>query len=467
MTETVEHGVPFTRAQSAAIVVPRQRTGTQRIVQRDNLEAIAQHMFSLMLRNISSYGFQFTDPANPGSFSRPGCVIAAPFYPADTPGADQDYVFNWTRDAALAAMEIAEAGMARRPGSGVQTLIDYVNFAKLCQDSATPTIAHACYTVAGESRPWTEQADGPALQTLAVLHAYPQLDQPAQGIASEVIARNLDYLISTRYEPTVNLWEEKSGYSFFARAVQLRCLREISSNTFGIRVPEAAGDAIGWLEYALQGHWDGTRYLSMLAPSDSGPVPVADDYDPNIDIVMACVYGAVPCTDTRLLATAGQLRWQWADTGSPTFYHVNVSDQAHGLGPMTGRYPGDTYDGDLSDPVPGGHPWPLSTCNFAELYYRLADEVRRTRSLPYDDLSSEFFGQIGIGPDTDPDQAVTALDSAGDSMLQAVIFHSDDLQLSEQFDGTSGYEKSVRNLTWSYAAFLSAVRARTGRNVEG
>ncbi len=30
----------------------------------------------------------------------------------------------------------------------------------------------------------------------------------------------------------------------------------------------------------------------------------------------------------------------------------------------------------------------------------------------------------------------------------------------EQFDATTGYEKSVSNLSWSYAAFLSAVRAR-------
>jgi GH15 family glucan-1,4-alpha-glucosidase len=39
---------------------------------------------------------------------------------------------------------------------------------------------------------------------------------------------------------------------------------------------------------------------------------------------------------------------------------------------------------------------------------------------------------------------------------------SDHLELSEQYDGTSGYERSVRDLTWSYAAFLSAVRAKTG-----
>jgi glucoamylase len=48
-------------------------------------------------------------------------------------------------------------------------------------------------------------------------------------------------------------------------------------------------------------------------------------------------------------------------------------------------------------------------------------------------------------------------------MLQAIVYHSDHFELSEQFDGTTGFESSVRNLTWSYAAFLSALRARSSR----
>jgi glucoamylase len=52
-------------------------------------------------------------------------------------------------------------------------------------------------------------------------------------------------------------------------------------------------------------------------------------------------------------------------------------------------------------------------------------------------------------------------------MLQAVYFHSDHFELSEQFDANDGYEKSVSNLSWSYAAFVSAVRARTAAAVQG
>jgi len=59
-----------------------------------------------------------------------------------------------------------------------------------------------------------------------------------------------------------------------------------------------------------------------------------------------------------------------------------------------------------------------------------------------------------------PAAAATELRAVGDQMLQAIIFHCDNLELSEQFDASTGYEKSVSNLSWSYALFLSAVRAR-------
>ena len=426
-------------------------------------------MFSLMLRNVASDGFLFADPLSTGQFARPGCVIAAPSYPANQPGVDQDYVFNWTRDAALTAMEIAAAAMPAAGGRGVQPLIDYVTFAKTCQDNATPTLAHACYTVEGQSRPWTEQNDGPAVQTLAVLQAFGQLDRATQALARKVIGTNLDFLISAYQQPSTNLWEEHSGYSFFVHATQLQCLRAISASKLGITVPPGTGQAIAWLESALAGHWDGTRYVSLITEMPGEGVPTGPaGYDPNIDIVMAAVYGAVPVTDTRLLATAAQLRWQWADSASPSAYAINTADRdQRGIGPMMGRYPGDTYDGDMADHVVGGHPWALCTANFAELYYRLASEITRLGVLPYDDLSAPFFTQAGISAASSPSDAAAALDLAGDAMLHAVVYHSDNLELSEQFDGWSGYEKSVRNLTWSYAAFLSAVRARSARHVQG
>lgn len=59
-------------------------TGSVRLaVEQAELAAIAQHMSSLVLRNVARNGFVFADPGNSGSFSVPGCVIAPPSYPAD------------------------------------------------------------------------------------------------------------------------------------------------------------------------------------------------------------------------------------------------------------------------------------------------------------------------------------------------------------------------------------------------
>lgn len=135
-------------------------------------------------------------------------------------------------------------------------------------------------------------------------------------------------------------------------------------------------------------------------------------------------------------------------------------DAAPGLGPRLGRYPGDVYDGDTSDQA-GDHPWALTTANFAELYYRVAAKITASRTVPADPLSAPFLAQAGVTATTAPLGAASALRAAGDAMLRAVVCHSDHLELSEQFDAVTGFEKSVANLSWSYAAFLSAARART------
>ncbi len=129
----------------------------------------------------------------------------------------------------------------------------------------------------------------------------------------------------------------------------------------------------------------------------------------------------------------------------------------------------------LTTKQPGtrGQPWPeslhpraergprLSTASFAKLHYRLAGQVTTAGTVPLDSLSAGFFTQAGIGASSTPAAAAAALQGAGDQMLQAVVFHSDNLELSEQFDATTGYEKGVSNLSWSYASYLSAIRART------
>ena len=416
---------------------------------QSDLTTVAQYIFWLMFRNVASDGFVFEDPVNTGVLSQPGCVLASPSWENSATHVSQDYVYNWTRDAAIVAIELAAGTLPSN-----EPLIDYVQFAQICQNSGGD-FDRASFLINGTPRSWTDQTDGPAIQTLAILQLFAQLDAPTQTVANALIAANLNFLQNAYQGETYNLWEEEYGASFFARSVQLECLQAITANKLGIPVPGWLSTAITWLANALESHWNGQYYQSVL------PVPTdyRAPYDPNIDIVMAAIYGAIAVTDTKLLATAALLRSQWADPTSKYFYPINGADQQRGIGPLLGRYPGDVYDGDTDAQV-GDHPWPVSTANFAEVYYRLAKQITTAGTVPLDNLSTNFFSQVGVDTSTTPAAAAAALQSAGDQMLQAVVFHSDHLELSEQLDATSGYEKSVSNLSWSYASFLSAVRAK-------
>ena len=63
------------------------------------IDAVAQLMYWLMLRNVSDDGVAYVDPFSPEVTALPGCIVASPSYPRDGVSVtNQNYVYNWTRD---------------------------------------------------------------------------------------------------------------------------------------------------------------------------------------------------------------------------------------------------------------------------------------------------------------------------------------------------------------------------------
>ncbi len=310
-----------------------------------------------------------------------------------------------------------------------------------------------------------DESDGPALRILTILQGFAGLDPSSQAVAQGVIATDLNYLLAgNRYQqPTVTHWEDTFGQSLFARSVQLRALNQLigTGPGLGIPVPAGAQPAATWLAEQLPSHWSGAPanvYVSVLGASGLAGDPAAP-YDPSIDPILACIYGdGLSPTDPQLLSTAAQVRAQWGPGGADE-YPINTADAAAGRGPLIGRYLGDEYDG-LSLTSNAGHPWAVCTCAFAQMYYELAAAMDGGAPAPNDPLAAAFLDQVGVNATTAPSEVSSALRSAGDSMLAAIIYHSNRFELSEQFDQGTGFERSVANLTWSYAAFLSAAAAR-------
>lgn len=224
----------------------RTYASMQPAVQESDLAVLPPYLLLLMMRNLATDGFRFTDPLVADMFSSPGCIVASPSYSLNQTDVRQNYVFNWTRDAAVAAMEIAFAHQPDGDQAGSGPLTDYVTFAATCQQTAN-TLAHACFTIEGQPREWPDQNDGPALQTLAVLQCFSQLDPATQDVARSVIKANLSFVLDYHKNSNYNLWEEVFGQSFFTLSVQLKCLLAIAANSIDISVPAGITDTITWL----------------------------------------------------------------------------------------------------------------------------------------------------------------------------------------------------------------------------
>jgi glucoamylase len=137
----------------------------------------------------------------------------------------------------------------------------------------------------------------------------------------------------------------------------------------------------------------------------------------------------------------------------------------------------DMYDGVHRDNETLGNPWFLTTAAMAELCYRAAGDWADAEQIPVSRLNREFLqgavasaggnatlaaGEPIFRNDPRFRQVLAGLLEYGDGYLRRVRFHSDPNggSLSEQIDRETGQTAGARDLTWSYAAVLTAFQAR-------
>ncbi|KAJ5791045.1 uncharacterized protein N7518_008056, partial [Penicillium psychrosexuale] len=132
-------------------------------------------------------------------------------------------------------------------------------------------------------------------------------------------------------------------------------------------------------------------------------------------------------------------------------------DAAEGTACAVGRYPEDTYY--------NGNPWFLCTLAAAELLYDAVYQWDNNREIVIDSTSLGLFIDLYSSAATgiysfsssEYTSIVDAVKTYADGFLTIVQNHGmANGSLSEQFDKSDGDELSARDLTWSYAALLTA-----------
>jgi glucoamylase len=361
------------------------------------------------------------------------------------------------------------------------------------------------------------QRDGPALRALTLINylreynaSHPSLwnsvhsDEffaplyEASMPPSSVIKADLEYVSHFWNQSSFDLWEEVEGLHFFNLMVSARSLREGTqlARTFGdLGAADWYELQAGYIENILAKFWNkqkghlvetlwskrsgldcGLLLGSLHAlPSDSSPASSsAAVFPPWSDEILASLLALTRDQRDRFPINSRPLQTSSSDDDDD-----DDSDSQPFEGTGIGRYPEDIYDGTGTSPH-GGNPWFLCTSSASEILYRTASHLSTTSSLSITPVSLPFYkslfasSSLDVAPGTyGPADAVfhsaiERLVAVGDQFLSVVKAHVDaEGAMSEQFDRKTGFMRGARDLTWSYGAFLKAVRARRGVGAVG
>ncbi|KAF4577037.1 hypothetical protein EYR36_005024 [Pleurotus pulmonarius] len=402
--------------------------------------------------------------------AKPGTVIASPST------HDPDYLYTWTRDAALVVKLLVDQYTQNQDASLKRILDEYVAAQAALQKVRTPSggiltgglgepkynIDHTAFT-----EPWGRpQHDGPALRATTLLaYAKALLKQSDREVVQQslwpVLEKDLAYVVKYWNRTGFDLWEEVSSSSFFTTAVQHRALREgaaLARNLNKTNLAQIYSTQADNTLCFLQSYWNADIYyvVSNTGGGRSGKdansiLASIHTFDPSAGCDATTFQ---PCSD-KALATL----YACVDAFRG-LYRINRGT-AYSEAVAVGRYPEDIYM--------GGHPWYLTTAAVAEQLYDALYVWKTQGYIEITRVSLSFFRMVSprIRPGTytsdrlEYHELLTEVRKFADGFIAVNAKYTPwDGSLAEQFHRDNGQPLSARDLTWSYAASITAFNAR-------
>ncbi|KAL2886186.1 glycosyl hydrolase family 15 [Ceratocystis lukuohia] len=404
------------------------------------------------------------------SGASPGIVVASPSK------SDPDYWYTWTRDAGLVLKELID-----NVNTNTELLLpeieNYVTSQAHLQTVSNPSGTLALGTGLAEPKfnvdmtqftgAWGRpQRDGPALRATALIGYYNYLlDNEISTDCKlwQVIQNDLNYVAQYWNNTGFDLWEEVQGSSFFTVGAQYRALAEGSALAARLGKAHTGYDAVSpQILCYLQTFWSSSKgHIVSNVQTNVGRTGL----DANSALLSIHLFDpAVGCDDSTFQPCAPKqlITTKKLIDSFRTVYSIN-SGKAAGTAIAIGRYAEDVYY--------NGNPWYLCTLAVAEQLYDSVIAWKAAGSITVTSTSLPFFTDLlpsltagTYASDSSTFQSIiTAVTNYADGFVEIVkTYTPSDGSLAEQFDKSNGTPLSAHDLTWSYAAFLSATERRAG-----
>ncbi|KAI1814327.1 carbohydrate-binding module family 20 protein [Poronia punctata] len=406
-----------------------------------------------------------------------GAVIASPTKD------DPNYFFTWTRDASLTMKVLVDEFLLGN--EKLQTYIeDFIHSQAVLQTVTNPSgtflpsgtgLGEPKYNVdltrfnGAWGRP---QRDGPALRAVALIGYSNWLvangqKKKAKEVVWPVISNDLSFVGQYWNSTGFDTWEEVLGSSFFTTQSQLRALVEGATlaDTLGVECTgcDQAPQVACFLQEA---YWNGEYFIANINADTGRTGKDANTVLGSVatfDVNAKCDDPSVqPCNSQGLSNFKA-----WVDSfRNSTLYPINEGvPKTQGI--AVGRYTEDVYY--------TGNPWYLITAGAAEYLYDAVAQWETQGALTIDEISLPFFLDIypaakaktytSKSKCSEFSKILKAVTTYADSFVAVVEKYTPaDGSLAEQFNKTAPFNPtSAKDLTWSYAAFVSMAERRSGQ----
>jgi len=406
------------------------------------------------------------------------------------------YRYDWMRDSALSMIALQRLLDSPVGRVGEHSHLTEEKVDKILRDYAKrqgrmilkhPGVAH------DEEPKWTlrsnvpfsgawcrPQTDGPGLRTMALMifasrtHFKTGITHAYKEHLWRKIKFDLDWLSrsSNIHKQTCDLWEETTDTNFFWNKMTMR-----AALIMGHRFAQRMGDhhrsylylraVERFIKNPVESHHQkfGQDQIYLTECSSVGEHKKCQDMGKDYDgaVILALIHSGwldtpaiesaplFPATLPTTSAVANTVRIQ--NEVSCKTYYMNKLDTERGIsGVLYGRYPSDVYG--------GGNPWLLTTAALASLLYQAAQAVARGSDLTHEQLLAWREALQHHHFDGHASEFIAAGDSVLLRLRHHVEAHTTGWHLFEQIDKNTGKQTNARDLSWSYAEVLSAVRER-------
>ncbi len=393
---------------------------------------------------------------------RPGAVIASPAQ------YEPNYFHHWTRDAGLTMHTVISHEFR---ASQMPSFAPWAEFEFAAQNTAHEYgvgLGEPIFEVDGSlySQPWGRpQNDGPAIRALTMIQGFANLEQLGQNPGADLrqaIAADLEYTANHINSQGFDLWEEVRGLHFFTGLLQWKALkrgtawaRQQGLDSLAQLLESRQGPLLTQLENHLeptQNRWQVTvQQTAGWGHKISGL---------DVSVLLAYLYfqeeAPFHLEDPRLANTVRMLEERFAE-----IYPISAAFPT--LPPAIGRYPEDVYDG---HGFSGGNPWFLATAAVGEYHCRLARKHLPSHRRDFDarEFSVASFvnrlSPFAVQPVTTSLLRANHELARGRAFVQRVFLHAgEDMNMSEQFNRSTGFRQGAHSLTWSFSALYRAAAA--------